>query len=276
MRLQLVKSLLAGAVLCLSSWFVPPATAVAEVGNTLENKQIEIAYIRPKSDVLVPVYDDLVQRGVLEEMRNFLAPLRLPRPIKVQVDECGGEARPYKPGGAATVCYELVAKIAEIASQHAATDSRDYTNAVTGTFINAMLHEVALAIFDVLQIPVWGREDDAADRLTAFIMLQFGEDVADITISGAANFFSWSNRTWTGRDFETARSPEAQRFYNFLCIAYGGEPHVFGDLVDKGILPQHRAGRCRGEYEQIRKAFDMRIMPFIDPDLLVRAKASRW
>ena len=74
----------------------------------------------------------------------------------------------------------------------------------------------------------------------------------------------------------TTESPEAQRYYNFLCIAYGGDPHVFGDLVDKGILPKHRAGRCTGEYEQVRKAFNMRIMPYVDPDLLVRAKASRW
>ena len=274
MTFLLNKICFAVCALTLPFGLCAPPPARAEVANALENRQVEIAYLRPKSEALMPVYDDLVRRGALEELRNFLAPLRLPRQIKVQTEECGGETRPYRPGGAATVCYELVAKIAAISAEHAATDSRDYSMAVTGTFINAMLHEVALAIFDVLQIPVWGKEEDAADRLTAFIMLQFGEDVADISISGTANFFSWSNLTWSGRDFEVARSPEAQRFYNFLCIAYGGDPHVFGDLVDKGILPQHRAGRCAGEYEQVRKAFNMRIMPYIDPDLLVRAKAS--
>ena len=276
MAVSIFKSPLAAGVLWLALSFGSAFPTQAEVVNTLENRQVEIAYLRPKSEALQPVYDDLVRRGVLEELRNFLAPLRLPRPIKVQTEECGGETQHYAPGGAATVCYELAAKIAAIAAQHADADSPDYRNAVTGTFINAMLHEVSLAIFDVLQIPIWGKEEDAADRLTAFIMLQFGEDVADVTISGTANFFAWSNLTWSGRDFETAGSPEAQRYYNFLCIAYGGDPHVFGDLVDKGILPKHRAGRCTGEYEQVRKAFNMRIMPYVDPDLLVRAKASRW
>ena len=254
----------------------PAAPARAQVANALENKQVEIAYIPPRSAALQPVYDDLVQRAVLEELRNFLAPLRLPRPIKVQTEECGADTRPYRPGGAATICYEQVAKIAAISAEHAATDSSDYNQALVGTFTAAMMSQVALEIFDVLQIPVWGREQDAADRLTAFIMLQFGEDIANVTISGAANFFSWSNETWSGRDFERAQSPQAQRFYNFLCIAYGGSPHVFGDLADKGILPQHRAERCRGEYEQVRKAFNMRIMPFIDPDLLVKSRAVRW
>ena len=257
-------------------WLLPTAATRAEVSNTLENRQIEIAYIPPKRPELRPVYDDLVQRGVLEELRNFLAPLRLPRAIKVQTDECGGDTRPYVSGGAATICYELVAKIAAIAAEHAATDSSDYNTALVGTFTNALLHEVALEIFDVLQVPVWGRYDDAADRLTAFIMLQFGEDIANTTISGVANFFTWSNQTWSGRDFEAAASPNAQRFYNFLCIAYAGEPHVFGDLVQKGVLPESRAGRCRGEYEQIRKAFNLRIMPYIDPDLLIKARAVRW
>ena len=31
-------------------------------------------------------------------------------------------------------------------------------------------------------IPVFGREEDAADQLSAFLMLQFGKDVARTTI----------------------------------------------------------------------------------------------
>ena len=34
--------------------------------------------------------------------------------------------------------------------------------------MQAMLHEMAYAVFDVLQVPVWGREADAADKLAGF------------------------------------------------------------------------------------------------------------
>ena len=33
----------------------------------------------------------------------------------------------------------------------------------------------------------------------------------------------------------------AQRFYNTLCLAYGGEREWFQDFIDKGWLPKERA-----------------------------------
>jgi hypothetical protein len=119
----------------------------------------------------------------------------------------------------------------------------------------------------------------AADRLAAFVLLQFGEDLALKTITATAIFFDASQKTWTGSDFARADSPEEQRFYNYLCIAYGGAPASFGFLVtpkDQPLLPNNRAARCRNEYAQVRKAYDLRVMPYVDPDLLVRSKATDW
>jgi hypothetical protein len=88
--------------------------------------------------------------------------------------------------------------------------------------------------------------------------------------------FLWSNKTWTGRDFANANSPDAQRFYNYLCTAYGGDPIAFSNLIRNGLLPPERAPRCRGEYEQIRRAFNLRIMPYVDPDLLIKVRSTPW
>jgi len=38
-----------------------------------------------------------------------------------------------------------------------------------------------------------------------------------------------------------------QRFYNLLCIAYGKEPRLFADLVEKKYLLESRAGDCADE-----------------------------
>jgi hypothetical protein len=49
-----------------------------------------------------------LQRGkCYETAQQFLSPLRLPRKLKVQVEQCGAPTRAYKPGQPATVCYEL-------------------------------------------------------------------------------------------------------------------------------------------------------------------------
>jgi len=61
-----------------------------------------------------------------------------------------------------------------------------------------------------------------------------------------------------------------------VCIVFPFEFLVKAEGDAKPILPQDRSGRCEGEYAQVRKAFNLRIMPFVDPDLLIKVKASRW
>jgi hypothetical protein len=265
------------AVLALSS-VLDASRAVAQAPTDLQNPMVEIAYRTPSNANYRPIHDRVKKLQVLEELRMFLAPLRLPRKLTVQVDQCGAPTRPYKVGGPVTICYEMIEQIERVAAK-ASPNMQQVV--IVGTFVQAVLHEVAEAILDLLQVPVWGRMEDAADRLAGFIMLQFGEAVARQTIIGTAVFFEVSGKTWTGSQFADVNSPEAQRYFNYLCVAYGANPKIFEFLVKadddkKPILPQDRARRCRGEYEQIRKAFNLRIMPYVDPDLVIRVRAAKW
>jgi hypothetical protein len=250
--------------------------AQAARADVPQNPQIEIAYRQPTDHKFDPIYERLKSRHVLEELGQFLAPLRLPKKLTIQTDECGAQQRSFQ-DGKVTVCYELVDQIIKVASQ-LKPESR--ASVIAGAFIQATLHAVAYGVIEQLELPVWGRESDAADRLAALVMLKFGEEVAERTIKATALFFNLSRKTWTGSAFAAIDSPEDQRFYNYLCIAYGGSPITFGFVAQKTdnqppILPQHRARQCGYEYEQIRKAFDLRIMPFVDPNLLVEIRATK-
>lgn len=242
--------------------------------------QIVIAYgDAPANDAAAAhARDVLANSKALEELRRFLAPLRLPVDLNIRADSCGGlDRRAYDASAkTVTICYETIASILRVVNAQTGASEADRTGAIVGTIVEALFHETAYGLFDLYKVPVWGRIDDAADRLSALIMLQFGEDNARTTILGTARFFDWSARTWTGGDFASSESPEAQRFYNFLCIAYGGDPITFDALKTNGVLPAYRAGQCAYEYQQIRKAFDLRLMPYIDPDLLVKARAQTW
>jgi hypothetical protein len=263
--------------------------AVAQAPALPANPQIQVDYVQPKYNSaaadknqyteFTAIYEWLRVRRPLDEIQKFLAPLRLPRQIKIQVDGCGAQTRAYVSGAAVTVCYELIDEIEKVAA--GITDPSLRQTVVVGTFAQAVLHELAYAVFDVLQVPVWGREDDAADRLAAFVLLQFAGEVTHATIVGTAEFFLLSRKTWSGSTFADTTSPEAQRFYNFLCIAYGGDNLDFGGWTEapKGqdpLLPDARAKQCGREYEQVRNAFNLRIMPYIDPDLLLQVKAAPW
>ena len=252
--------------------------ASAQVPPDLQNPQVDIVYLEPRNPAFRPIAERLKQRRVLEQIKVFLAPLKLPRKLTVNVDECGTTSRAYKAQGPVTICYELVDQIEKVAAK---AEGAERERVLVGAFVQVAFHEVANAVFDMLQVPIWGRAHDAADRLAAFIMVQFGEDVALQTILGTATFFKLSGKTWTGNAFADVNSPDAQRFFNYLCIAVGGAPKTFDFLVnpkenEEQILPDRRAQRCPGEYEQVRMAFNLRIMPYVDADILVRVRAIQW
>jgi hypothetical protein len=64
--------------------------------------------------------------------------------------------------------------------------------------------------------------------------------------------------------------------FNLLCIAYGADPKLFGDVVTKRYLPRQRAEQCQDEYEQIVDAFTAVILPHVDRDLAEKVLKRDW
>jgi len=247
------------------------------------NSQIEIAYVEPKDAAFRPLYDKLKKRQVLEELQAFLVPLRLTRKITVKLDQCGSAGTHYKPGGAVTLCYEYVANLEQAAPNVRVTiGGQTFTrdDALIGSFVHLALSETARAAFDVLEIPVWGREEHAADRVAGFLMFQFGEKVAYRTLVGTSWFLSQSSVVQTGLptgDFSYTRAVDGetlQRFYNMICIALGGDGTRYAFL--KKSLPQGRADNCRWEYLQLVRSFNDTFMPYVDKDLMKQVQATDW
>jgi hypothetical protein len=48
-----------------------------------------------------------------------------------------------------------------------------------------------------------------------------------------------------------------QRFFNIVCWIYGQNPERFQKLAKDGALPEARAARCVGEWEQIDKSWSV-------------------
>jgi Putative metallopeptidase len=262
---------------------VAPARAAAPTPAPIPpNPQIDIAYVQPGNAALLPVYD-LVQRyKVLETLQIFLAPLKLPAGSKLTVkfDQCGGDAiAAHLRGGPVTICYEYIARIQQMVPRSAVglavSGGEKFISpeaTVLGPVTQAALHEVALAVFDAFDLPIWGRPGDAADRLSAFIMVQFGPDIAWNTIVGTAWFLS-GNATDTTTDFSDIRGLVAQRYYTTVCVAYGAEirgvtivKNERGEAVASevgkfaasgaaGSLSASRRQSCPSEYDTISRAF---------------------
>ena len=147
---------------------------------------------------------------------------------------------------------------------------------VSGNLLFTLLHELAHAAINQFDLPVLGKEEDAADQIAGFITLQFGKEVARTAINGAA--FAWITLASESSKplFYDVHSTPQQRVYTFACLGYGGYPDTFKDYVETGLLPKARAANCKREYEQAKLAFTTTILPYIDLDKMKQVQARTW
>ena len=269
------------------SLFLIVAPVVAQAGPAQQASQgrtgmYRTAYDPPTDPRHKALYDKLRERRLLEGLAEVLSSLRLPKPLLVRFASCGGTSNAwYEPAdGTVTFCYEYVDEIWR-GSAGAREHGIDPEAAWEGAVIFVLFHENSHAIFDLLKVPILGREEDAADHVAAFAMLRAGEAAARRVLGGAAWMYLHDSK---GRmpddgDFADVHGLDAQRFYNVLCMAYGSDPASFKGMVEKGYLPKDRAEDCKDEFRQVGFAVKKLIDPSIDVEQATRVRAAykaRW
>lgn len=253
--------------------------AVIAYGTPKVNR-VSIRYVTPKNPEHQLVYMQMKQRGALEELQTFLSPLLLPRTLGIRLADCDGETDAFYDFASITICYELIAELWENMPEETTPAGIDPIDTVIGPLFEIALHEVAHALFDLLRLPVLGREEDAADQVAAYILLQLDDTEARRLITGAAHAYG-TEELRTGKcrsleDYSSEHSTPAQRAFNTLCIAYGANRRLFANVVSEGYLPKARAEFCHEEYEQVQDAFDILIQPHIDPELQKQIHGRAW
>src|SRR5215471_12172226 len=179
------------------------------------------------------------------------------------------------------ICYEIIEFVEKLAPQpDAPVDGFTRDEVVVGSFVGVLMHEVGHAAFDMFNVPVFGREEDAADEMAAFIAGQFNKEVAFTVTRGFA--YLWRSFGQAGgepkewADFAGEHGANQQRYYNVLCMGYGADPALFKDFIDKGWLPKERSARCGAEYQQVRLAFGKTVLPFINQGLIKKVQETNW
>jgi Putative metallopeptidase len=240
---------------------------------------IDISYAEPKLPNNQAIYRLLKERQALEKLRDLLKPLRLPHRLLLQTRDCDGISNAWSDEESVTVCYEYLDEVWKNAPETTTPAGVTPIDALIGPFLDVFLHETGHAVFAILKTPLFGREEDAADQFSTYIMLRFDKDEARRLILGNAYQYKGdlSSPTVTVKQhkFADEHGTPAQRFYNVLCLAYGADPKLFGDVVTKGFLPEDRAVICEREYAQVAHAFDTLIGPHIDRTL-ARQLHKRW
>lgn len=242
--------------------------------------RISIRYVPPKNPEHQFIYTQMKQRGSLEKLQKLLSPIRLPRKLRISLKGCDGEADAFYDYAAITICYEYIYELWQDMPKETTPSGVKPFDAIVGPLFEASFHEFGHALFDMLDLPVFGREEDAADQVAAYLLLLFKDSEARRLITATVHAYSneenKNDRCRSLEDYANEHSTPAQRAYNLMCISYGADKKLFGNFVSKGYLPKERAEYCYEEYEQVEDAFEILVHPHIDFVLAKSFKDGTW
>ncbi|WP_457107787.1 DUF4344 domain-containing metallopeptidase [Methylobacterium sp. P5_C11] len=228
---------------------------------------VVVTYVQPTDPAHREIYRRLRRQRVLERLGAVVRLVRLPGRLTLRVKGCGGEANAwYDPESrAVTMCYELVAGIVALAPREASAAGVTQEQAIRGPVAQILVHETGHALFHLLRVPIFGREEDAADQLAALLLLHLAPAQARDLIGGSGYFFVTLGRQEAidRSSFANVHGLSWQRFYSLVCLAYGSDPRRYPDIVAKGYLPSERAATCGEEYKQVAYAFERLIGPHL-------------
>ncbi|WP_278400008.1 DUF4344 domain-containing metallopeptidase [Stutzerimonas kunmingensis] len=125
-----------------------------------------------------------------------------------------------------------------------------------------LMHEMGHLLISELQLPVLGREEDAADQLgfMGLFLLQQEQHRDDFyaKLMDVADYWrlEWQHAERDGSPVPVwdSHALDSQRFYNIACLAYGSDPDRLDWVLEVSGLPVERALYCPEEYEQAAHA----------------------
>jgi hypothetical protein len=123
---------------------------------------------------------------------------------------------------------------------------------VEGNVLATFYHELGHALIDILELPVLGQEEDAADQLSVVLTHDlWEEDMAQAVAWSAALSFLLSAEDWAGEEpvWWGVHGADLQRHYTLVCLFYGANPEARGDFVTEFELPEERAEGCPEEWQ---------------------------
>lgn len=121
---------------------------------------------------------------------------------------------------------------------------------VADNLVSVFYHELGHALIDQLELPVLGREEDAADILSVLLIDEVWEpDVAEQIV--ANNALAYAMRAAEGAEGDPAfwdvHGHDLQRYFTHVCLFYGADPEGREQFAIDADLPEERASGCAEE-----------------------------
>ncbi|KAJ55030.1 hypothetical protein ACMU_14840 [Actibacterium mucosum KCTC 23349] len=142
----------------------------------------------------------------------------------------------------------IFAMILALASPARALDD-DVAGYVESNLLAIFYHELGHALIDLMGLPVFGQEEDAADVLSVVLIDAFFEEEAAVQIAYDTAFGFYDDAQQYEPIFWGVHGPDLQRYYTLVCLFYGANPDERADVADELGLPGERAETCEEEFD---------------------------
>ena len=181
-----------------------------------------------------------------------------PEATAFRIDERAAELASYRTADAAKSVP------AQQTRQETVPDDKRIRVYVLGNTVWTLYHELGHALIDLYDLPVLGREEDAADQLAIMMMLADEAGVMrDQMAIDAAWYWFYADREAQG--YETPvwdeHSLSLQRFYRTVCYIYGSDPERFEHVADRARLPSSERAACERDQETTHASWTKVLEP---------------
>ena len=123
-----------------------------------------------------------------------------------------------------------------------------------------LYHEVAHLLVDQLNLPVLGREEDAADNMATWTLLSRHSREAEQALADAAKGWILSGVAYdsggTESDYAAAHTLDKQRAYQIVCLMVGSDDKAFQPIANDYALDRDRQDTCYFDYALVKRSFE--------------------
>ncbi|GAB7067351.1 DUF4344 domain-containing metallopeptidase [Mycolicibacterium hodleri] len=196
--------------------------------------------------------------------------LKLPYDIPLKGSQCDEPNDFWSPADKEmTLCYEDVANSLDLFTK---LGDEDPEASAFHEALASFYHETGHMVIDLYELPATGREEDAADQASAYLLLQRDDDgrFDPESVQAIMDSGRWFGAMSSGAGGEIdddqladVHSPDRARMFNMVCWAYGADPDDTGDVVAAGLLPAARADLCEDEYRKLDRAWSTLLTPYV-------------
>jgi Putative metallopeptidase len=232
--------------------------------------EIKAVWQKPRGEENKVGYELLKASETRYLAKSLASAFELPNSLTIKGVNGFGGGPFYNPeDNSITLPYEFTTVVLGVIAQSDPEESQyEWGEAVGAVDSFILAHEFAHALIHNFELPVLGREEDAADGVATALLLLASE--GSVYAADAAEF--WIN--FSGRqnppqlaEYADNHSFDRQRADNILCWIGGAEEELLVAFVENEVLPESRAVSCPGEWELLRRSVEQVMEPHLEHPL---------